>query len=61
MVEVFFGIIIRQAIRPGTFREVKELTAAIGFFIDAYNDRCTPVAWTKDAGELLARTAPSRS
>jgi transposase len=61
MVEIFFGIITRQAIRRGTFKSVKELTAAIGAFIDAYNDRCQPFAWTKDAGELLTRVAPSKN
>jgi transposase len=55
MVEIFFGIITRQAIRRGTFHSVKALTAAIGAFIDACNDRCTPFAWTKDADELLAK------
>jgi len=61
MVEIFFGIITRQAIRRGTFRSVKDLTAAIGAFIDAYNDRCTPFAWIKDADELLAKIRPSRN
>ena len=53
MVETFFGIITRQAIRRGTFRSVKDLTAAISAFIDAYNDRCQPFTWTKDADELI--------
>ena len=35
MVEIFFGIITRQAIRRGTFTSVKDLTGAIGIFIDA--------------------------
>jgi len=62
MVETFFGIIItRQAFRHGTFHSVKDLTAAIGAFIDAYNDRCTPITWTKDADELLAKIKPSTS
>jgi transposase len=61
MVEIFFGMITRQAIRRGTFRSVKELTAAIGAFIDAYNDRCQPFAWTKDADELLAKVRPSKN
>jgi len=61
MVETFFGIITRQAIRRGTFRSVKDLIAAIGRFIDAYNDRCTPFAWTKDADELLAKIRPSKN
>jgi hypothetical protein len=60
MVEIFFGIITRQAIRRGTFHSVKDLTAAIGAFIDACNDRCTPFAWTKDADELLGKIKPSK-
>ena len=59
--EIFFGIITRQAIRRGTFRSVKELTTAIGVFIDAYNDRCQPFSWTKDADELLAKIRPSKN
>ena len=61
MVEIFFGIITRQAIRRGTFRNVKDLTNAIGRFIDAYNQRCHPFAWTKDADELIARIKPSKN
>ena len=59
MVEIFFGIITRQAIRRGTFTSVKDLTTAIGAFIDAYNDRCEPFTWTKDADELLTKIRPS--
>ena len=61
MVEIFFGIITRQAIRRGTFTSVKDLTTAIGRFIDAYNDRCSPFTWTKDADELLAKIKPSNN
>ena len=61
MVEIFFGIITRQAIRRGTFTSVKDLTARIGHFIDAYNDRCQPFTWTKDADELLAKIKPSKN
>src|SRR5215469_2453251 len=61
MVEIFFGIITRQAIRRGSFRSVKDLTAAIGAFIDAYNDRCHPFSWTKDADELLAKSDRQRT
>jgi transposase len=51
LVEVFFGILTRQAIRRGTFTSVADLEAAIGTYIDAWNDRCQPFTWTKDAGE----------
>jgi transposase len=55
MVEIFFGIITRQAIRRGTFTSVKDLIAAIGAFIDGWNERCHPFIWTKTANEILAK------
>ena len=33
MVEIFFGIITRQAIRRGTYTSVKDLIGAIGISI----------------------------
>lgn len=56
MVEIFFGIITRQAIRRGTFTSVQDLIEAIRRFIDAYNQRCRPFVWTKNADELIAKT-----
>src|ERR671911_359021 len=56
LVEVFFGIITRQAIRRGTFSSVRDLTAAIRKFIDGWNERCQPFAWTKTADEILPHT-----
>ena len=53
MVEIFFGIITRQAIRRGTFASVTELMAAISRFVDGGNDRCHPFTWTKTADEIL--------
>ena len=55
MVEIFFGIITRQAIRRGTFTSVKDLTGAIGIFIDAWNERCQPFVWTKTADQIIPR------
>jgi hypothetical protein len=55
LVEVFFSIITRQAIRRGSFDNVRQLVAAIRAFIDAYNDRCRPFAWTKTADEIIPR------
>jgi transposase len=55
LVEVWFGIIERQAIHRGTFRSVKELNAKIRTYIDGWNDRCHPFAWTKTADEILAK------
>jgi transposase len=53
MVEIFFGIITRQAIRRGTFTRVKDLIAAIETFIDGWNERCRPFTWTKTADEMF--------
>jgi transposase len=61
MVEIFFGIITRQALRRGSFTSVKDLIAAIGNFIDAYNGRCQPFSWTKDADKLLAKIRPKKN
>jgi hypothetical protein len=62
MVEVFFGIITRQAIRRGTFTSVKDLIAAIKTFIDGWNERYQPLTWTKTADEILAKaTSGQRS
>jgi len=63
LVEIFFGIITRQAIRRGTFTSVPDLIGAIRTFIEAYNERCQPFAWTKTADQILAkadRHRPSR-
>ncbi len=55
LVECFFSIITRQAIRRGSFTSVKELTATIGAFIDSWNDHPRPFTWTKDADEILRK------
>jgi transposase len=54
-VEIFFGIITRQAIRRGTFTSVRHLIAAIETYIDAWNERCQPFTWTKTADDILTK------
>src|SRR5215210_7819578 len=53
LVEVWFGIIERQAIHRGTFGSVKALNAKIRAFIDGWNDRCHPFVWTKTPEHIL--------
>jgi transposase-like protein len=60
LVEVFFGIITRQAIRRGSFENVTELIATIRAFIDGWNDRCHPFTWTKTADEILPHAIRKR-
>jgi transposase len=55
LIEVWFGIIERQAIHRGTFRSVRDLTTKIRAFIDGWNDRCHPFTWTKTADQILAK------
>jgi hypothetical protein len=55
LVEVWFGIIERQAIRRGTFRSVRDLNAKIRAFIAGWNDRCHPFVWTKTPDQILKK------
>ncbi len=53
LIEIFFGIITRQAIRRGTYTSVKDLIGAISTFTDGWNERCEPFVWTKTADQIL--------
>ena len=55
LVEVWFGIIERQAIHRGTFGSVKDLNAKIRAFVNGWNDRCHPFVWTKTADDILKK------
>jgi transposase len=61
LVEVFFSIVTRQAIRRGTFTSVADLINAIRTFIDGWNDRCHPFTWTKPADDILKRAQPRKA
>ena len=60
LVEIFFGIITRQAIRRGTFTSVTDLIAAIQTYIDGWNERAHPFTWTKTADQILAKATPRK-
>ena len=55
LVEVWFSIVERQAIRRGVFKSVKDLNAKIRAFIDGWHDRAHPFVWTKTAEQILAK------
>ena len=61
LVEVWFGIIERQAIHRGSYGSVKDLNAHIRAFIDGWNDRCHPFVWTKTAEEILRKANPKKT
>jgi transposase len=55
LVEVWFGIIERQALHRGAFPSVRELMIKIRAFINGWNDRCQPFVWTKTADQILTK------
>jgi transposase len=61
LVEVWFGIIERQAIRRGAFPSVRDLMTKIRAFINGWNTRCHPFIWTKPADEILDKIKRKRS
>jgi transposase len=61
LVEVWFGIIERQAVRRGTFRSVRDLNAKIRAFINGWNNRRHPFIWTKTPDEILAKINRKRN
>lgn len=56
MVEVFYLIITRQAIRRGSFNSVNELMAAIAAFIQGWNQRCHPIYLDQAGRRTLPQT-----
>ena len=54
-VERWFGIITQRAIRRGTFKNVKELTAKIEQFVSNYNKNTTPFSWTATADSIFEK------
>jgi hypothetical protein len=55
LVEAWFGIVERQAIRRGVFTSVKDLNTKIRAFIDGWNPRAQPFVWTKTAEQILEK------
>jgi putative transposase len=55
LVERWFGIITQQAIRRGSFSNVKTLVQRINQFVDHYNATSRPFVWTATADSILAK------
>jgi len=55
LVEIWFGIIERQAIRRGTFTSVRDLMTKIRQFINGWNPRRHPFIWTKSPDDTLTK------
>lgn len=55
MVEIFFGLVTRQAIRRGSFHSVQDLQETIDAYIASYNRKAKPFRWVKTADYLLGK------
>jgi transposase len=47
MVEIWFGILSRKALRGASFTSCEELATAIGDFVEVYNEKTEPFTWRK--------------
>jgi len=61
MVEIFFGIITKQAIRRGSIHSVDDLEDTIRTYVDGYNTRATPFSWTETAEYLVGKINRKRT
>jgi transposase len=48
MVEIWFGILWRHALRGASFTSPRQVRQAIDRFIDAYSEHAAPFEWTKE-------------
>ena len=54
-VEIWFNIITQRAIRRGTFRSVRDLTQKIEAFVEHYNRKSRPFAWTATSDSIFEK------
>ena len=54
-VERWFGLISQQAIRCGSFRNVRQLVERIEHYVAHYNKHKRPFVWTATADSILAK------
>lgn len=55
LVEVWFGLVERHAVRRGVFKSVTDLNRKLRAYIEGWNKRAHPFVWTKTADEILKR------
>jgi transposase len=54
-VEIWFGIITKQAIRRGTFGSVRQLIDTINAYIDNWNNDPKPFTWTATSDDIITK------
>jgi transposase len=55
LVEVWFGLVERQAVRRGVFKSVKDLNGKLRAYIEGWNKRAHPFVWTKTPDDILQK------
>ena len=53
-VEGFFATLTKRRLKRGVFRSVADLQAAINRFLEQYNQKSQPFAWTADPDKIIA-------
>lgn len=48
MIELWFSILSRRALKGASFTSVRQLREGIEAFVAAYNPKAHPFEWTKD-------------
>lgn len=61
LVEVWFSILTRKAVRRGSFDTVRALVTHIRHYIERWNDHPTPFVWTKQPADLIKKVVRRRS
>lgn len=56
-VERWFALITQQAIRRGSFNNVRDLTTKINQYVEHYNQHTRPFVWTATADSILRKLA----
>lgn len=54
-IEIWFGILTRQAVRRGTFSSVPHLTNVIKHYISTWNQGAKPFKWIATADEIIGK------
>lgn len=54
-VEIWFGILTRQAIRRGTFGSLQILIGTINSYIETWNETAKPFTWTATPQEIITK------
>jgi len=61
LVEVWFSILTRKAVRRGSFDTVRALVTHIRRYIETWNDHPKPFVWTKEPADLIKKVVRRRS